>query len=270
MIYMPFLSSGTHTQRILQMDSVAARITNLEAHLETILAELKSLKLETSSQPIPMSIARPSSHNPLVLNKELYVLWDTETNGLGRTDKLRICQIGAVALDQNMNEVGFFNEFVNPLVDIDPRATVVNGIDLDFVSMKDSWNIVGQKFNNWIEMHRGKNGIVNLVAHNGKRFDARILTFEHARHNIDLPRELYHTDSIPVFKELFPNLSNYKLGTIYEDTFKEPIPDQHTALQDCRAMQRLLGTASEKLVRDKLFKYRESFDCVVKRCMKTH
>ncbi len=100
------------------------------------------------------------------------------------------------------------------------------------------------------------------------RFDARILTFEHNRHDLVLPDDLYHTDTIEVFKELFPKLSNYKLGTIYEDTFHHEIPDQHTALADCRAMQRLLGTASEKLVRDKLFKSRESWDCIVKRAFK--
>ena len=78
---------------------------------------------------------------------------------------------------------------------------------------------------------------------------------------------LFCTDSIQVFKELFPGLENYKLGTIYSDAFKEKIPDQHTALADCKAMHRLLGCAHHKLVRDKLFKYRESFDCVIKRCL---
>lgn len=166
-----------------------------------------------------------------------------------------------------MQEIATFNEFVNPFVDIDSAATAVNGIDTDFVSKKPGWDMVGARFNKWIEKHRG-DGIVNLVAHNGKRFDVRILTFEHNRHDLVLPPDLYHTDTIPVFKELFPNLFNYKLGTIYEDTFHHAIPDQHTALSDCKAMQRLLSTASEKLVRDKLCKHRESIDCVVKRCYK--
>ena len=101
-----------------------------------------------------------------------------------------------------------------------------------------------------------------------RRFDARILTFEHNRHDLALPDNLYHTDTIEVFKELFPGLGNYKLGNVFENAFKEPIPDQHTALADCRAMQRLLGCADKKLVRDKLYKYRESFDAIVKRCLK--
>ena len=72
-----------------------------------------------------------------------------------------------------------------------------------------------------------------------------------------------------MFRDLFPGLESYKLGTIYHSTFHEKIPDQHTAEGDCRAMQRLLGTASVKLVRDKLFKYRESWDSIKKRCMKS-
>ena len=61
---------------------------------------------------------------------------------------------------------------------------------------------------------------------------------------------------------------DYKLGTIYSEIFKEPIEGQHTALADVKAMQRLLGCGNHKLVRDKLFKFREPFDCVLKRCAK--
>jgi len=254
------------------MSSVATRIKHLEAHLETIIAEIQELKLITRTDPVQSvpqnlftaALRPPASPEPV---KELYVLYDFETNGLGKTQEIRVCQVGAIALDQNMREISSFNEFVNPLVAISSAATAVNGINADFVSKKPGWDVVGRKFNEWIDVHRG-DGIVNLVGHNSKRFDARILTFEHNRHDLLLPPNLYNTDTIQVFKELIPGLGNYQLGTVFEKLFKEPIPDQHTALGDCRAMQRLLGTASEKLVRDKLFKHRESFDCVVKRCFK--
>ena len=156
------------------MSSVAERIPHLENHLEPIIAEIASLKLATGNTTphVRGDVDYVSLYNPPPAPpepvKELYVLYDFETNGLGKTDGIRICQVGAVALDQNMREIATFNEFVNPLVAIDPGATAVNGIDADFVSKKPGWNIVGQWFNDWIEEHRG-NGIVNLVAHNGKR-----------------------------------------------------------------------------------------------------
>lgn len=250
--------------------SVVDRIRHLEGHVEALITEIASLKLVTGLN-MENNYSSQYTHNsnpPETKRSELYVLWDTETNGLGKTQEIRVCQVGAVALDQNMREISSFNEFVNPLVAIDSGATAVNGIDTDFVSKKPGWDVVGRKFNEWIDMHRG-DGSVILVGHNTKRFDARILTFEHNRHDLLLPPNLYNTDTIPVFKELFPHLSDYKLGTIYYDTFNEPIPDQHTALADVKAMQRLLDTASPKLIRDKLFKHRESFDTIVKRCFKT-
>ena len=168
------------------MSTVAARIQHLEAHIETIIAEIASLKIATGMPPDVTRYAPQAAVEPV---KELYVLYDFETNGkmprvyvcsaisslilffstgLGKTDGIRICQVGAVALDQNMREIATFNEFVNPLVAIDPGATAVNGINADFVSKKPGWDIVGRWFNNWIEEHRG-NGIVNLVGHNAKR-----------------------------------------------------------------------------------------------------
>jgi len=94
------------------------------------------------------------------------------------------------------------------------------------------------------------------------------LAFENARHKVKNLPNLYCVDSIIPFKELFPGCSNYKLGTIYETQFKEPIEGQHTALHDCQAMRALLEEKDHKLVRDKLFKYRESFDSIIKRCFK--
>ena len=163
--------------------------------------------------------------------------------------------------------MGEFDEFVNPRRDISPGATAVNNITNDLVKNLDDWSKVGLKLNQWISGFA--NGLpIILCAHNGKRFDGRILVFENARHKIPNLPNLYLTDTIPVFKELFPGLENYKLGTIFSEAFKERIPGQHTALCDCRAMNRLLGCGNHKLVRDKLWKHRESFSAVIKRCLK--
>jgi DNA polymerase III alpha subunit (gram-positive type) len=109
---------------------------------------------------------------------------------------------------------------------------------------------------------------VTLVAHNGKRYDARILVFENARHNIDFVENIFNVDTLQIFKELFPRQQNYKLGTVYKNQFHEPIPDQHTALADARAMQRLLGAAAPSVCCEKIIRLRESFDAITKRCMK--
>ena len=175
--------------------------------------------------------------------------------------------MGAIALDQQLNVLGEFDEFVNPKREISKSATAVNGITNNFVNNLEDWSKVGLRFHQWIaEFAEGLP--VTLVGHNAKRFDGRILFFENARHKVPNLPNLFLTDTIPVYKELYKDCSDYKLGTIYFDSFKEKIPDQHTALGDCKAMLRLLGGGNHKLIRDKLFKYRESFSAVIKRCMK--
>jgi len=187
--------------------------------------------------------------------------------GLGKTSNIRVCQVGAIILDQEMNQIGTFNEFCNPEKPIEDSATKVNGITNQYVELLDKWDKVGLNFNRWIA-HYAEGLPITLVAHNGKRFDFRILAFENARHKIPNLPNLYCTDSITPFKELYPGCTDYKLGTIYETQFKEVIEGQHTALADCQAMRELFQYKDHKLVRDKLFKYREPFDCIIKRCLK--
>ena len=186
--------------------------------------------------------------------------------GLGKTSEIRICEVGAILLDQEMNELSQFEEYVNPKRDIGSGATAVNGITNDFVKNLDDWSVVGLRFYQWIAGFA--EGLpVTLCAHNAKRFDGRILFFENSRHKVPNLPNLFLSDSIPVFKELFPNCSDYKLGTIYFEQFKEKISNQHTALGDVTAMLRLLECYDHQLVRDKVTKHNESFSAVIKRCL---
>jgi len=256
------------------MAGIAKRIATLEGQIQGMIEEIVALKIQVGDSDEPLfpaslfdaipGVGAPAGPADL---KEVFVLIDLETGGLGKTSEIRIAQVGAIALDQQMRVLGEFDEFANPRRDIDAGATAVNGITNDFVKNLDDWSIVGLRLNQWIAGFA--NGLpITLCAHNGKRFDFRIIAFENARHKVKNLPNLYCTDTIPVFKELFPGLENYKLGTIYSDAFKEQIKDQHTALGDCKAMLRLLGCASHQMVRDKLFKHRESFSAVIKRCFK--
>lgn len=253
------------------MSSVQKRIAQIEGTIEGLIQELAELKVAVQGDveippTLPMTIFN-TQENSLPEIKELYVLMDFETGGLGKTEDIRVCQVGGIILDQEMNQLGEFNEFCNPGKKIDESATAVNGITNEFVKLLPGWDKIGLNFHRWIaEIAEGLP--VTLVAHNGKRFDFRILAFENARHKIPNLPNLYCSDTITTFKELYPKLKDYKLGTIYETQFKEPIEGQHTALSDCKAMLRLLQKKDHRLVRDKLFKYREAFDVVIKRCFK--
>lgn len=234
------------------------RIVELEQQLIKMTKELNQLKIITG-------VEEADAERKV---DQLFVLYDTETNGLGKTEDIRILQFGAIAFDKNMKELGTLNKFVNPLVKINPRATAVNGIDGSFVSNLKSWETIGAQFQDWLQSFCKQGAQITLIGHNSKRFDARILVFENARHDVEFLPNTYNVDTLDIFKELFTDLKNYKLGTVYASQFGEDIPDQHTALADCQAMQRLLKCNSSEKVLSKINKFRESFDVVIKRCMK--
>ena len=88
--------------------------------------------------------------------------------GLGKTDEIRVCQVGAIILDQEMNTLDEFNEFCNPDRPISEGATKVNGITNKYVELLDKWDKVGLDFYRWIA-HYAQGLPITLVAHNGKR-----------------------------------------------------------------------------------------------------
>ena len=186
-----------------RMVSVAKRIAVLEGQIEGMVAELAMLKLAIPpplSLPPPalsLNIFAPIKETTVVDNiKEVFVLFDFETGGLGKTSDIRICQIGAIALSQNMEVLGEFDEFVNPRRDISPGATAVNNITNDFVKFLDDWSKVGLRFNQWIAGF-AKGLQVTLCAHNGKRF-VEILYFI----TLILTNDMSYTGSTEEFSRL--------------------------------------------------------------------
>ena len=204
--------------------------------------------------------------NTSAINSPLFVVFDLETNGLGKTEEIRICQIGAQALDADFKMVARFNEFVNPLAAIDPNASAVNGINAAFVNNCDAWDDVGDRFNKWLQSVRFSGQSVVLLAHNGKRFDARILAFEHYRHKLSIPVDLFHADTLDVFKKLFPGEASYALGKLYASKCGKSLANAHTADADVEGVCTLLRMRDG--AREAIDECQESFSSIVKRCLK--
>jgi len=127
---------------------------------------------EVVTAKMPSPIARLAT---APCKRPLYIVFDFETNGLGKTSGIRVVQVGAQALDSDFVTVSAFNEFVNPLAAIDPKAVAVHGIDPAFANQCAAWDDVGTRFNKWMDdvRHDDAQPLV-MLAHNGKRFDARM------------------------------------------------------------------------------------------------
>ena len=199
-----------------------------------------------------------------------YVVFDFETNGIGKTANIRVCQIGATALTGDFAPIDHFSHFCNPLAKIDPGAEKVHGFNTEFVSKFDSWEVVGRNFMTWLDLVRNasQDRPLTLIAHNGKRFDARILVSENARHGIGMPRNLYHCDSIDVMKILFPGKNSYALGRIYADVIGEPLQDAHDAMADVNGVIQVLKRGHPGELTEAICIKQESFNHIIKRALR--
>lgn len=250
------LSNVHHAMRLLTSALEALSVGIDEDHL-IAQSRQRSGEAQLSANPVSVPSAR-------------YVIFDFETNGIGKTSNIRICQVGATALTSDFEVVDHFSHFCNPIVKINKGAKEVHGLDQDFVSKFDSWDIVGGNFMRWLDLMRNadQDEPLTLLAHNGKRFDARILVSENARHGIEMSRNLYHCDSIDVMKAIFPGKNSYALGRIYEDVIGEQLQDAHDAMADVRGVIEILKRGHPGEVRTAIDTHQESFNHIIKRALK--
>ena len=205
-----------------------------------------------------------------VLQDARYVAFDFETTGLGKTAEIRVVQIGAQALDAALRPVDRFVRFVNPSMPIQPSAVLVHGIDDARVSGEATWAEVGAAFNEWMDRVRGGvDAPLTLLAHNGKRYDARIMCFEHFRHGLRLPSGARHADTIDVLKRVLPGRDNYKLGEVHGDLLGRELENAHDAMADVDGMCALLRHLGADTVGAAADKVGEPLDAIARRCKLT-
>ena len=97
-----------------------------------------------------------------------FCVLDFETDATGSTQDLRIIQVGAVCLNERLEELGEWGSFCNPGTDISADAKKIHSIGNEMVRGLAGWGVVGAHFQNFVEQFRPPNGEIIFVAHNGK------------------------------------------------------------------------------------------------------
>lgn len=181
----------------------------------------------------------------------LFVTYDFETTGLGKN-----CQIvqmaAAVCASTDSPNFASFKSDVQPSIAIDASAQKVHGITSERLADAEPWGVVGHCFAAWLESLRpaGCGQPIVLLAHNGKRFDARVLVTECRRCGITLPENLNHIDTIDIFKRVFPKVPGekrkYNMAALHTQIFNRPIPNAHDAIGDVVALNAMLSMVEWK------------------------
>jgi len=127
----------------------------------------------------------------------------------------------------------------------------------------DPWNVVGAAFNAYVASFPPPRV---LVGFNSKRYDSRIVVFEHRRAGLTWPDDTFFVD-VRDFASQYVTLDRPRtLGRYHERVVGTPIASAHTALADARALAAVVGAWPSAAVAADVVKYRETVDGVHKRC----
>jgi hypothetical protein len=191
-----------------------------------------------------------------VADRDRLVFFDFETGGACRpTADTRVREVAAVAWYGGGREkaVNTFREVVTP--DDGPRSWAAGA---------------ARRFNAFV----GVNGV--LAGFNSKRFDARVLMFEHARvvpplGGLPLPPGVKFVDLMEVFRVLCPKVGVPRtLGAYHQALTGRAILSPHTALADAEALractEALIAARGEAAVFEAIEGAWETAHAVQKRC----
>lgn len=143
-----------------------------------------------------------------VKRHDFFVFFDTETTGLN-PKKDRIVEISAIKVDRNFQPVATFSSYINPYpVFMNPKASEVNGITMEFLADKPSENVVIRDFAEFCEG-------AGLLGYNSNSFDLGMLRAAHERLGIQV--ELDGFDVLWMARDAMLPTKNVKLKTVAEE-----------------------------------------------------
>ena len=169
-----------------------------------------------------------------VLNDATYCVLDLETTGISITTE-KITEVGIMKV-KNGEVIDEFEIFVNPEKQIPQRVVEVTNITDEMVKDAETIDKVFPKILEFV-------GDSIIVAHNAS-FDVGFL-----KHNAKLlGYEFNNTyiDTLPLAKDLFPDLKKYKLGKI-ADSLGIEVDVAHRALADVDTTVKVFNVMLKKL-----------------------
>jgi len=147
---------------------------------------------------------------------------DTETTGLYPAYGDRICEIGLIAADLELNMIDSFNSLINPLREISPEARMVNRIAQEELESAPRFHEIGARISEFIEGRL-------MVGHN-IMFDHGFLKNEFRLAGIEYPPPRL-MDTRDIARSLV-KVESWGLSTLI-DMFNIAVTERHRAMGDC-------------------------------------
>ncbi|MFP4228374.1 MAG: UvrD-helicase domain-containing protein [Salinivenus sp.] len=188
----------------------------------------------------------PSAAEPLFPE---YVMVDLEATSLNPRH-CRVAEIGALKVKDGTVTDTFeaLVELPDDLTD-DERETLREVCGLDPDTDFDDARPEAEVWADFCEFV----GTAPLVAHNGQRYDFRVLRRLAREHDADA-RWAATYDLLPAAHELFPDLRRYSAAALREQLLNEDTDTAHRALADCEDQQRILDRLqTERARQDRIF-----------------
>ncbi len=91
-----------------------------------------------------------------------------------------------------------------------------------------------KEFEDFLQKHSTVKPVI-LCAHNGKRYDHRIL----AHHHLNFKGQV--VDSIDIFKSVSPGRNSYSLKNLHNELFGSNVPGAHNAMPDIYALLKIIN-----------------------------
>ena len=181
------------------------------------------------------SVEIPGSYR---FNLRACVFLDVETTGLNVfTD--RIVEIAAVRMEHGV-QVDMIDTLINPECLIPKSAYEIHHIGNADVTYSPTFEQIAPRL---LALMDG----APIIAHNAA-FDARFIGMELDRAGCP-PQQIYYVDTVPLAREAFPGLYNYKLETLSSELHLGDGAQQHRAMDDCRRVMALYNMCQNALTR---------------------
>ena len=147
---------------------------------------------------------------------------DLETTGFGHKTLDRIVEIAVIETDENLQTISSWSTLINPLRD--PGPVGVHGIKAEWLAEAPTFSDVA------LDLQARLNG-KTMVVHNAS-FDVNFLKSEFRRLGVDENELSFEAIcTLRLSRQLFPELSRYKLNWLAHELSLETSPD-HSALAD--------------------------------------